>query len=130
VALREGMTVKARLDDVADTSVEASLVQIFPMADPTRHTVRVKFDIPKNSPAAPGMYVEVLIPEPGAIGMDLPVVPKNAIFHRGGLPMVKVVNMAGHTELRLVRLGERVGSDQRVVLAGVRPGERVVVNDH
>jgi len=126
VALREGMTVDARLDDVGNSTIKASLVQIFPMADPTRHTVRVKFDVPANAPAAPGMYVEVLIPEPGAVGMEMPVVPVSAIFRRGGLPMVKVLNPAGHTELRLVRLGERIGKDQRVVLAGVRPGERVV----
>jgi len=129
VALREGMVIGARLDDVADTRIEASLVQVFPMADPTRHTVRVKFDIPKDAPAAPGMYAEVLIPEPGAIGMDLPVIPANAVFRRGGLPMVKVLNHAGQTELRLVRLGERIGNGKRVVLAGVVPGEKVVVSD-
>jgi len=129
VALREGMVIGARLDDVADTRIEASLVQVFPMADPSRHTVRVKFDIPKDAPAAPGMYAEVLIPEPGAVGMDLPVIPAKAVFRRGGLPMVKVLNPAGQTELRLVRLGERLGNGKRVVLAGVIPGEKVVVND-
>lgn len=129
VALREGMVISARLDDVADTRIQASLVQVFPMADPTRHTVRVKFDIPKDAPAAPGMYAEVLIPEPGAIGMDLPVIPGKAVFRRGGLPMVKVLNQAGQTELRLVRLGERLGNGKRVVLAGVVPGEKVVVSD-
>lgn len=129
VALREGMVIGARLDDVADTRIDASLVQIFPMADPTRHTVRVKFDIPKDAPAAPGMYAEVLIPEPGARGMDLPVIPVKAVFRRGGLPMVKVLNQAGQTELRLVRLGESLGNGKRVVLAGVVPGEKVVVID-
>ena len=129
VALREGMVIGARLDDVADTRIQASLVQVFPMADPTRHTVRVKFDIPKDAPAAPGMYAEVLIPEPGAIGMDLPVIPGKAVFRRGGLPMVKVLNQAGQTELRLVRLGESLGNGKRVVLAGVVPGEKVVVSD-
>jgi len=130
IALREGMSVNARLDDVGNSAIKASLVQIFPMADPTRHTVRVKFDIPANAPAAPGMYVKVLIPEPGAVGIDLPVVPISAIFRRGGLPMVKVLNPLGITELRLVRLGERVGQDKRVVLAGVMPGDRVVVDGH
>ena len=35
------------------------------MADPTRHTVRIKFDLEPGSPAKAGMYGEVLIPQSG-----------------------------------------------------------------
>lgn len=127
VSLAPGMTVGARLDDVGETRIDARLVQVFPMADPTRHTVRVKFDIPQDAPAAPGMYAELLVPEPGGIGMDLPVIPTAAVFQRGGLPMVKVLNPMGRTELRLVRLGEQMGEDRVSVLAGVSPGDRVIL---
>ncbi len=128
VALRTGMVLKARLDDVSQTLIDARLVQVFPMADPTRHTVRIKFEVPQDAPAAPGMYAELLIPEPGAAGLEMPVIPREALFERGGLPMVKVLNPMGQTELRLVRLGEQVGEGEVVILAGVRPGDRVLLN--
>ena len=127
-SLGPGMEITAQLDDVADTRIQARVVQIFPMADPTRHTVRVKLDIPRDAPAAPGMYAEVLVPEPGGIGMELPVIPSSAVFSRGGLPMVKVLNSMGRTELRRVRLGGRVGDGKVAVLAGVNRGDRVIVN--
>ena len=65
---------------------------------------------------------------PGAIGLEMPVIPREALFERGGLPMVKVLNPMGQTELRLVRLGEQVGEGEVVILAGVRPGDRVLLN--
>lgn len=126
-AIRDGITVPARLD-VNDALVSARVAQIFPMADPIRHTVKVKFDLPEAAPAAPGMYAEVMLSDSTVAGPSLPVVPMSSLVRRGSLPALFVTTGEGRTELRLVRLGEPVDPEHVSVLAGVRPGERVVLN--
>jgi multidrug efflux pump subunit AcrA (membrane-fusion protein) len=127
--LREGMTLPVRLDDVDRSQVPARVAQVFPMADPTHHTRRIKLDLPPDAPATAGMYTKVIIPEPRAAagGSDVPVIPLTAVFQRSGLPMVAVVNPKGYSELRLVRLGEMVGNDNIAVLTGLYPGEKVLL---
>jgi RND family efflux transporter MFP subunit len=125
--LREGTEITARLDDPNKTRATVRVAQIFPTADPVRHTIRMKFDLPMNAPVAPGMYADVLIPDPNARGMELPVIPLAAIVWRGGLPMVEVINPQGGTQLRLLRLGDPVDADQVTVLTGIREGEHIVI---
>lgn len=125
--LNIGMFVPARLD-VGNTRVQARVAQIYPVADVQRHTVTVKFDLPKGVPGGPGMYAEITIPDPEARAPALPVVPKRALVRRGSLPYVFVMNNDNRVELRIVRTGAEVGGDRVSVLAGVRAGERVVVD--
>jgi multidrug efflux pump subunit AcrA (membrane-fusion protein) len=125
--LREGDVVQSRLD-VGGRRVKARVAQIFPMADPQRHTVKVKFDLPSKAPAAPGMYAEVMVPDPGAPAREMVVVPSSAVIRRGSLPMVEVVRDGNKKELRLVRLGEPLDRNYVSVLSGLKPGERVCAN--
>jgi len=126
--LQLGAQVTAKLDDVNKTQVPAHAAQVFPMADPTRHTVRVKFDLPANAPAAAGMYAEVLIHDPSAVEGKYPVIPLSAVDYRGGLPMVHVQRPNKTTELRLLRLGDRVDKDHVIVLTGLVGGEPIMRN--
>jgi multidrug efflux pump subunit AcrA (membrane-fusion protein) len=125
--LRSGMQVPARLDDARQTRVNVAVAQIFPKADPIRHTVRVKFNLPPGTRAAAGMYAQVLIPDvtSGSASATMPVVPMSAIVWRGGLPMAYALRPDGSAELRLLRLGERVDRDHVVVLTGLSIGEKV-----
>ncbi len=125
--LREGITVPARLD-VHNALVNAKVTQVFPMADPGRHTVKVKFDLPSSAPAAPGMYAEVMVLDTTTPAEIRPVVPISALVRRGSLPAIFVATEEGKTELRLLRVGERVDAEHIAVLSGVRAGERVIVN--
>jgi len=125
--LRPGDLVDVRLDDAEKTTAKARVAQVFPMADPTRHTVRVKFDIPTNVPVKAGMYAEVFLQESARMGGALPVIPVSAVINRGGLPMVYVMEADGQPQLHLLRLGERRG-DQVTVLTGLKGGETIVVN--
>lgn len=125
--LAEGGMVPVRLD-VHNALVQARIAQVYPMADPGRHTVRVKFDLPASAPAAPGMYAEVMVVDSNVPAQSLPVVPISSLVRRGSLPAVFVVNGQGNTELRLVRVGERVDPQHVAVLSGIYPGERVVVS--
>lgn len=125
--LQPGFVTQVRLDDVHKTTAMARVAQIFPMADPTRHTVRVKFDLQPGAPAKAGMYAEVLITQPGTEQGSHPVIPVSAVVYRGGLPMVYVLDTHKQPRLHLLRLGERFG-DHVMVLTGLQGGERILAN--
>ncbi len=125
--LRIGQFVPAYLD-TARTPVQARVSQIYPQADPNQHTVTVKFDLPRSAPAAPGMYAEVLLPDGSARRGPTIVIPTSAIIHAGSLPAVLVVNEKNTSELRLVRLGSKIGQNHVIVLSGLRPVERIIDN--
>ncbi len=121
----EQSQVSVRLD-VRNAPVKARVAQIFPMADPVRHTVTVKLDLPLNAPAAPGMYAEVAMPDITAPTMHLPAIPRSAVMQRGSLPTVYVLNERGDRELRVIRLGLVLDESRVSVLSGLRGGERVI----
>jgi len=125
--VREGMVVRAKLD-VGDSMVNVRVAQIFPLADPERHTVRVKFDLPTGAPAAPGMYAEVMVPDVNAPVRQVLVIPVSAIVQRGSLPMVYVEREKGKRELRIVRLGEYIDPYHVTVLSGLKAGDFVVAS--
>jgi len=124
--VKKGMVVPARLD-VGGVDLQAQVVQIFPIADPDRHTVTVKLDLPPGAPGGAGMYAEVMINDVNARVRDLPVVPKDALVWRGSLPGIYVLNDQNKRVLRLVRTGRDVGADGIAILSGLNAGERIVV---
>ena len=124
--LREGMMVKAELDQ-DNQRIPVRVAQIYPTADPQRHTVKVKFDLPQGV-SAPGMYTKVLIPDLNAPARTNPVIPSSAIRYNGSLPGVYVVTEGGEPQLRLIRIGEEMSVGYVSVLSGLAAGERVLVN--
>ncbi len=124
--LRDGMMVQAELDP-DNRRVPVRVAQIFPMADPQRHTVKVKFDLPQGV-SEPGMYAKVLVPDLAAPARANPVIPSSAVRYNGSLPGVYVVNERGEPQLRLIRVGESLSGGMVTVLSGLRPGERVLTN--
>jgi len=124
--LREGMMIHAELD-VNHRRVPVRVAQIFPMADPQRHTVKIKFDLPQGV-AEPGMYSKVLVPDFQAPARANPVVPESAIRYNGSLPGVYVLDAQGNPDLRLIRVGQPVPGDLITVLSGLRPGERILAD--
>lgn len=124
--LREGMMVTAELD-ISNRRVPVRVAQIFPMADPQRHTVKIKFDLPQGV-SEPGMYAKVLVPDFNAPARANPVIPSTAIRYNGSLPGVYVINEAGVPQLRLIRVGEEVSRGYVSVLSGLVAGERVLAD--
>ncbi len=124
--LTKGMTLKARLDQ-SEKTTPISIVRIFPMADAMGHTITVKFALPKNTPASPGMYVEVMIPELSQNSIELVTIPSSAITLRGSLPTI-YVQKDGQLETRLIRIGDKSDNGWTSVLSGVYPGEMVLKN--
>jgi len=124
--LQPGFITRVKLDDPKQTVVAARVAQVFPMADPTRHTVRVKLDLQEGAPAKAGMYAELLIPQPDSGQESSPVIPVDAVLYRGGLPMVYVLDANDQPRLHLLRLGEQYGNTVSV-LTGLRGGERILI---
>ncbi len=124
--LEEGMLVPARLD-AGGAEVMVRVAQIYPVADPLRHTVTVKFDLPRGTPGGPGMYVEVTIPDPSIPERSQPAVPAEALIWRGSLPSVFVLE-DGRPSLRLVRVGYPVEGGLISVISGLKGGEEVILN--
>ncbi len=124
--LREDMIVPARLD-VYGAEIQARVARIYPMANSARHTVTVKFDLPQGVSGGPGMYAEVQIPDPTAQAQDLPIVPESALVWRGSLPGIFIL-VDGRPSLRLLRIGMPSSPGWVSVLAGLKGGEKVIVD--
>lgn len=125
-SLQRGQMLPARLDVGDGIELEARVAQIFPIADRSRHTVTVKFDLPKGVPGGPGVYAEIQIPDPNSAAQQLPAVPAAAVFQRGSLPAVMVLEN-GQPSLRLVRVGGPIGGGKVSILAGLLGGEDVII---
>ncbi len=124
--LEVGMIVPARLDSGSGT-VQAKVVQIFPVADAQRHTVTVKFDLPFGTQGGPGMYVEVTVPDGSVIARAQAAVPPEALIWRGSLPSVFVLEN-GEPSLRLLRIGYPLPDGRISVVSGLSGGEQIILN--
>ncbi|MBZ0130393.1 MAG: efflux RND transporter periplasmic adaptor subunit [Rhodobacteraceae bacterium] len=124
--LTVGMIVPARLD-AGGAVVEARVAQIYPIADPGRHTVKVKFDLPKDTPGGPGMYVEVTVPDASVPTRLQTALPVEALIWRGSLPSVFVIE-DGRPSLRIVRVGYPLPDGRVSVVSGLFGGEIVILN--
>ncbi len=128
-SLKVGDSVRAYLD-VSGMMIPAKVAQIYPLADKSKHTVTVKFDLPIGTIGVPGMYAEVAIPIKNSKPSTAITIPKSSILkHMSSLPSVLVMNEQNLAELHVVRLGKKVdGGKLYTVLSGLKRGDRIV--DH
>jgi len=124
-ALQEGDLLDVRLDG-ADPPIKARVTRIFPVADPRQHTVRVEMELPQGTRATVGQYAEVQVPDMQAQRVSDLVIPRSAVIKKGGLPLVYSVGDNGMTRLRVVRLGENLGTGFCIVLSGLREGDVIL----
>lgn len=125
-SLKKGMSVPVRIGNIGETMAKVS--QIYPVADPSRHTVVVKFDLPVGVLASPGMYAELYLPDTGS-GNTVITIPKTALIQGRSLPTVLVADEANKTSsLRLVRIGSEQGNGRVAVVSGLKEGERIINN--
>ena len=124
--LDEDMVVPVRIDGHVETM--AKVAQIYPIADPSRHTVIVKFDLPVDITASPGMYAEVYLPERNKDKPKVAVIPRTALLSGRSLPSVLLVNDSNVSELRLIRLGSDQSNGMVEVISGISVGERIIDN--
>lgn len=125
-SLRKGKKYRVRLD-ISNYITQAILVQIYPLANKESHTVKVKFNLPTNSPAISGSYAELELFNV-AKSKKTPIIAESSLVWRSSIPSVFVINKDNQTELRFVRIGDKVDSNNISILSGLKFGERVVSN--
>jgi len=121
-AVRHGGSVPVRLDALNGREITGKVVEIAPQGDPASHTFVVKIDLPAGSGARAGMFGRARF----AIGRERRLlVPAAAVWEREGLHYLYVLDEEGTIRLRMVTVGEPVGS-RIPVLSGLNEGERIV----
>ncbi len=125
-SLQEGMPIPVSID-VTRAEVMGKVIRIFPSADAQRHTTRVKIAIPPRTEAAPGMYATVMVPDDNPIYPSSITLPASAIVWRGSQASIYAVDPQGKAELRMIRIGSRVGN-RISVLSGVSGGDQIIRN--
>ncbi len=121
LSLRPGQQILAGLSSLG-YECEATISEVVPQANSATHSFEVKVIGPCPPGVYSGMYGRLKLP----IGTeDVIVIPHAAIVRVGQLTMVNVAK-GGKMERRNVQVGRDV--ENRIqVLAGLQPGEQVVV---
>ena len=123
-----GQGVEATLDAYPDWRIPSHVIAIVPTADRDRATVRVRIGFDELGPRIlPDMGVKVAFQsgEREQASGSVVKIPKDAIARDGERDVVFVVQ-EGRAERRAVNVGNTEG-ETSVVLSGITPGERVVV---
>ncbi|MFV1983783.1 MAG: efflux RND transporter periplasmic adaptor subunit [Thiohalomonadales bacterium] len=125
--LHTGLIVNAYLDN-DQRVIPVRVANIYPAANNNNHTVTVKFDLPTGIPVATGMYVRLQLPDNNNQNRQLLVIPNSALISGSSLPGVMLLTENNKTELRVLRLGHELQNGRVVVLAGLKPGDRIINN--
>lgn len=105
--------------------VTATAVNLLPTADATTHVAQVRVTLPAVPEAMPGMFARVHF----VVGQaEKLTVPATAVVRRGEVTAVYVQADGKRPRLRQLRLGDAVGQGEIVVLAGLRGGDKVVID--
>ena len=126
-----GQDVDAVLDAYPDWHIPARVITLVPTADRQKATILVRLAFKKLDPRiVPDMAIKVTFLREGDEATDgrqpTPLVPRPAIKTVGTDNFVFVVR-GGAVERRAVRLGG-IDGDRVEVLAGLQPGDRVVLS--
>ncbi len=120
-AVRMGMKTPVAVDGVAQT-LQGTVVEIVPAADPSSHSFLVKIDLPSSSQLRAGMYGSASFPTGTHAAI---VVPRSAVVARGSLQCAYVLDGHGIAQLRYLALGA-TRRDMVEVLSGMAAGEQLV----
>lgn len=106
--------------------IKAERVIVFPVADATTDTFRVRLELPERVEGLyPGMYVKVAL---GLGRRDVLAVPAAAVVYRSEVVGVYVIDDSGWVRLRHVRIGNPLGDGRFAVLSGLEAGEKVALD--
>jgi RND family efflux transporter MFP subunit len=119
----DGAEVACRIP-ARDLSLTGTVRTHLPRADLRTRTVEVKIALKASDSLFPGMYGTVAVAVEGDARQAL-MIPKSAVERIRQLDTVWVLDDANHLNRRFVRTGQTSGG-QIEILAGLRPGERVV----
>jgi multidrug efflux system membrane fusion protein len=128
--IRLGDPVRLSIDALGDQEWTGRVGEIQPTADPASRSSLVKIDLPesliKKAPGGilrSGLYgkARFVVGKKGIL-----TIPHKAVFQRGQLVQVFVVDSSQIARLRLIKTGKIYG-DRIEVLSGLGDGEKIVV---
>ena len=98
---------------------------IYPTLDPKTRTIKVRLEFPNpNYALKPDMYADVQLTI--NYGTQV-VVPSEAVLNSGTRQLVFIAKPGGYFEPREIKVGDQFDG-QYVVLAGLKPGEKIVAS--
>lgn len=109
--------------------IDGAAVTVLPTVDASTHVSLVRVGLPAGAETAalatPGMFARVhfVVGEANKL-----TVPASAVVRRGEVAAVYVQGAGDRLALRQVRLGDKVGSGEIEVLAGLGAGEKVATD--
>jgi RND family efflux transporter MFP subunit len=125
-----GDPVRVSIDALGEQEWTGRIVEIQPSADPASRSSIVKIDLPENlskKGQARGLRSGLYGKARFLLGKrETITIPQKAIFERGQLLQVFVVDSSQIARLRLIKTGKTYG-DLVEVLSGIREGERIIV---
>ena len=103
-------------------SINATVAEIAPVADPGSRTFLVKLDLPKTDGVRTGQFGRVRVP----VGESkTPLVPASAVAMNGQMEFITVVT-DGRARLRIVKTGRRNDGNVEII-SGLSAGEQIVI---
>jgi RND family efflux transporter MFP subunit len=122
-----GQPVTASVDGLPGETFEGRVVLVHPRIDPTTRTALVRMELENPALALRhGMFATVFLTV--EIAERAVVVPRTAIIDSGTRQVAFVARAMGHFEPREVRMGAHGEGGMVQVLAGLAPGDEVVVS--
>lgn len=136
-ALAQGQLQRAPGKEAAQVQVVLDDGSVFPQpgrllfsdlsVDPSSGQVTLRAELPNpQGTLLPGLYVRVRLPVAEASAAVL--LPQQAVAHSAQGDSVLVVGEDGSVSSRPVKLGPAPQPDRSLVLDGLKPGERVIVD--
>ena len=117
---------KARVLLPSGEAIEATGLTIFPFADQSSNTFKVRVNLPEGvKDLFPGMFVKTAFVT--GVKKEL-VVPHEAVVYRSEVTAVYVVKKDGKVSFRHIRAGQPVGGEMLSVIAGLSTGEAVAID--
>jgi RND family efflux transporter MFP subunit len=123
--LRPGSELRAHVDGV-EAAVTARVGSISPAGDPSTHRFEMKADLAPAPGLRSGLFVRLDLPGAEGPAETALLVPAKAVFPRGGLSGVFVIE-GDRARLRWIAPGAALG-DAIEVRAGLSQGEKVALD--
>lgn len=123
--LSAGQTLPVTLDTRPKLgTIEATVAEIVPSADPATHTFTVKLDL-GDVDVPSGLAGRATL---AGDTVERILIPASAVHQRGGLELVIVRAEDGTARTRAVTVGAPAGDQMVEILSGIQAGDEVVVD--
>ena len=120
-----GQTAQMQLSYFPGRTYRGKVTYIYPTLDPKTRTIKVRLEFPNPGyELKPDMYADV------QLNVDYgtqTLVPSEAVLNSGTRQVVFIAKPNGYFEPRDIKIGDQFDG-QTVVLAGLKPGEKIVAS--